>query len=99
MDPITGYANFWHLHLNQFNNGMWMKEIFYGMSGRALGNDKIFMPNTGTFGRHPWANQDPLFLAHHAFTFVAWDLAMKNIRDKGISQPPLCVVCRAPGSE
>ncbi|EOD07217.1 hypothetical protein EMIHUDRAFT_448523 [Emiliania huxleyi CCMP1516] len=89
VDPITGYANFWHLHLNQFNNGMWMKEIFYGMSGRALGNDKIFMPNTGTFGRHPWANQDPLFLAHHAFTFVAWDLAMKNIRDKGISQPPL----------
>merc|ERR1712032_1388905 len=35
--------------------------------------------NRGTFHFTPFANQDPLFYAHHSFTFVSWEIAMQRL--------------------
>ena len=70
----------WYNFLDQFNQMSWMKFAFYGYG--------TYHANSGTFGRHAWANQDPIFYAHHAFTFLMNDFGFKTlVEDRGESPP------------
>ena len=57
-----------------------MKNILYGYG--------FHHANSGTFGRSSWANQDPLFYAHHAFTFLLNDFGTKKLVENGRASPP-----------
>ncbi len=73
--------NRWDTHRIRTTIGSWEKVIGIG-SG-------TFHANTGTFGRHPWANQDPIFYAHHASVFAVRDLALSSLVENGHASPPL----------
>lgn len=74
-------GNGWHNFLEQSNVGGWMKFILYGFGAHHA--------NTGTFSRNKWANRDPIFYPHHAYTFMIGDLAMKSLEERGIASAPL----------
>eukprot|EP00588_Corethron_pennatum_P014955 CAMPEP_0194280140 /NCGR_PEP_ID=MMETSP0169-20130528/15926_1 /TAXON_ID=218684 /ORGANISM="Corethron pennatum, Strain L29A3" /LENGTH=752 /DNA_ID=CAMNT_0039024745 /DNA_START=122 /DNA_END=2377 /DNA_ORIENTATION=- len=74
-------GNRWHNYLESSNVGAWMKFVLYGFGAHHA--------NSGTFSRSAWANQDPIFYAHHAFTFVVGDLAAKSLEERGIASAPL----------
>lgn len=40
------------------------------------------VPNSGTYGISPFANQDPIFYIAHAFTFVNMDMAMRRFQSQ-----------------
>ena len=42
-------GNAWYDHLEMFNIGQWMRFALYGFG--------LYHANSGTFGRHAWANQ------------------------------------------
>jgi len=73
-------GNFWYKNLERLNVGSWTKYVLYGFGAHHC--------NSGTFARHAWANQDPLFYAHHAFTFLVNDLAMKSLEQRGLESAP-----------
>jgi len=73
-------GNSWYNYLELTNVGGWMRFVLYGFS--------THYPNSGTFSRNKWANQDPIFYAHHAFTFLVGDLAMKSLEERGIASAP-----------
>merc|ERR1740139_902780 len=74
-------GNGWHRYLELSNVGAWMKFVLYGFGAHHA--------NSGTFSRSSWSNQDPMFYAHHAFTFVVGDLAAKSLEERGIASAPL----------
>merc|ERR1712048_136922 len=50
--------------------------------GREIERNAKFgclMAESGTFGISPFANQDPIFYPHHAFTYVMWDMLLQRI--------------------
>jgi len=61
--------------------GSWMKFVLYGFGSLHA--------NSGTFGRHTWANQDPIFYVHHAFTFLLNDFGLSKLVESGRAFPPL----------
>ena len=61
------------------NQASWMKYILYGYGTNHA--------NSGTFARHAWCNQDPLFYAHHAFTFLLNDFGLKDLVEKRFEKP------------
>ncbi len=73
--------NRWYQHLQRSNFGSWRKVVRNGFG--------TFHANTGTFGRHPWANQDPIFYVHHASVFAVRDFALSSLVEKGYASPPL----------
>jgi len=73
-------GNAWYDHLEMFNIGQWMRFALYGFG--------IQHSNSGTFARHAWANQDPLFYAYHAFTFITFDDALQSLEKRGIASAP-----------
>lgn len=74
-------GNFWYEFFEDVNIGSWAKFVLYGFG--------TYHANTGTFGRHSWANQDPIFYAHHTFTFLLNEYGLDNIADHGLESPPL----------
>jgi len=74
-------GNLWYNYLEQSNQGSWMKFALYGYG--------TYHANTGTFGRHEWANQDPLFYVHHAFTFLLNDFGFSKLVEERGEVPPL----------
>lgn len=56
-----------------------MKYKFYGYG--------TYHSNSGTFGRHVWSNQDPMFYAHHAFTFLLNDVGFTALKARGETAP------------
>eukprot|EP00588_Corethron_pennatum_P032326 CAMPEP_0194346808 /NCGR_PEP_ID=MMETSP0171-20130528/105633_1 /TAXON_ID=218684 /ORGANISM="Corethron pennatum, Strain L29A3" /LENGTH=810 /DNA_ID=CAMNT_0039113975 /DNA_START=182 /DNA_END=2614 /DNA_ORIENTATION=- len=74
-------GNEWYKFNEKVNTGSWMKYVLYGFGAHHA--------NSGSFSRSTWANQDPIFYAHHAFTFLVGDIAMKSLEERGISSAPL----------
>lgn len=74
-------GSLWGGFLESLNIGSWMKNIMYGMG--------FHHPNTGTFSRNTWANQDPIFYPHHAFTVLLDDFGLNNLVKKGKASLPL----------
>jgi hypothetical protein len=73
-------GNGWYDHLEITNIGSWMKFVLYGFGANHA--------NSGTFARHAWANQDPIFYAHHAFTFLLNEYGRENIEERGLGSAP-----------
>jgi hypothetical protein len=73
-------GSMWYDHLQLANTGSWMKFALYGFGSNHA--------NSGTFSRHLWANQDPLFFAHHAFTFLLNEYGLENIAERGLGDAP-----------
>ena len=71
----------WYTYLEASNVGSWMKNILYGYG--------FHHANSGTFGRSTWADQDPIFYAHHAFTFLLNDFGTNKLVENGRASPPL----------
>eukprot|EP00751_Fragilariopsis_kerguelensis_P019072 CAMPEP_0170837068 /NCGR_PEP_ID=MMETSP0734-20130129/2540_1 /TAXON_ID=186038 /ORGANISM="Fragilariopsis kerguelensis, Strain L26-C5" /LENGTH=715 /DNA_ID=CAMNT_0011204171 /DNA_START=364 /DNA_END=2508 /DNA_ORIENTATION=+ len=74
-------GNLWYQYLETMNQASWMKFALYGYG--------TYHANTGTFGRHEWANQDPLFYVHHAFTFLLNDFGFSKLVEERGEVPPL----------
>jgi len=74
-------GSLWYEIMLRFNYVAWIKFAVMGYG--------LHLPNTGTFARHGWANQDPMFYPHHAFTFLVNDIGNKNLVDTGTESPPL----------
>jgi len=72
-------GSMWFRIVDFLNKGSWMKYKFYGYG--------MYHANSGTMGRHEWANQDPIFYAHHAFTFLLNDVGFKALEDRGETAP------------
>mmetsp|Transcript_3195 Transcript_3195/g.4495 ORF Transcript_3195/g.4495 Transcript_3195/m.4495 type:complete len:823 (-) Transcript_3195:159-2627(-) len=74
-------GNQWYKFLEQMNQASWMKFALYGYG--------TYHANSGTFGRHEWANQDPIFYVHHAFTFLLNDFGFSKLVEERGEVPPL----------
>jgi hypothetical protein len=76
----TQTGSMWYDHLERSNIGPWMNFALYGFGAKQA--------NSGTFGRHAVANQDPMFYAHHAFTFLINEYGLENIAERGFGAAP-----------
>jgi hypothetical protein len=76
----TQPGSLWYDHLEQANIGSWMKFALYGFGAHHA--------NCGTFSRHGWSNQDPIFYAHHAFNFLVNEYGLENIAERGLGAAP-----------
>merc|ERR1712048_441980 len=65
-------------NLEKISKKSWWFDWLKNTRGRRnLTDSDCFQPRSGTFGRHPAANQDPFFYAHHGFTFAIVDLVLQ----------------------
>ena len=81
LSDYTERGSEWYSFLEQNNIVSWMKNVLYGYG--------FHHANSGTFSRSTWANQDPMFYAHHAYTFLLNDFGTQQLVEKGRATPPL----------